>query len=389
MAVKFEAGRLKELPPYLFAQLDRAKEDAVASGVEVIDFGVGDPDLPTPSSIIEKLCQAAGDPANHRYPSYSGTLELRGAVADWYLSRFGVELHAEEEVLILIGSKEGIAHTFWALVDPGDVVLIPDPAYPIYQAQTLLCGGVPHRLPLSKDSDFLPELHSLPSDIAARAKLLVLNYPNNPTGAVAPKAFFQEVVEFARTEGVAVLNDAVYTEISFDGYSPVSLLEAEGAREVAVEFHSLSKTFNMTGWRIGFVSGNREVISSLLRVKQTVDSGVPQAIQYAGIEALTGPQNSVEALRSTYQERRDVLVAGLKRLGWKVEPPRATFYVWAPIPWGGSSLEFAETLVREAGVLVAPGIGFGKHGEGWVRFALTIGRESIEKALPRLGSLSA
>lgn len=384
LSVDFVAARLEGIPPYLFAELDRSKRKAEDSGLELIDFGVGDPDLPTPPSVIDRLCQAARDPANHRYPSYHGMVELRTAVATWYERRFRVNLDPETEVLVLIGAKEGIAHAFWALVNPGDWVLLPDPCFPMYRAQTHLCGGIPHSLPLLRENNWLPDLDSLKGEVAEKAKLLVLNYPNNPTGAVAPLEFFQAAVDFARKYGMAIFNDAVYAEIAFDGYRPVSIFEVEGAKDFALEFYSLSKTYSMTGWRIGFCLGNRDLISALLKVKQNVDSGVPLAIQYAGVEALTGPQESVESLRRTYQERRDLLADGLRELGWEVALPKATFYLWVQTPSGQSSLEFAKSLIERARVLVAPGIGFGEFGEGWVRFALTVGKEKIQEAIRRL-----
>src|SRR3990170_619319 len=312
------AERLKHLPPYLFAEIDKKKREVRARGVDVIDLGIGDPDLPTPPHIIHALQKAAEDPANHRYPSYEGMLAYRQAVADWYAKRFNVRLDPEQEVLTLIGSKEGTAHIPLAFVNPGDIMLVPDPGYPVYAAGTWFAGGEPYFLPLRAERGFLPDLDAVPADVLRRARMLFLNYPNNPTAAVATREFFAEVVAFARRHDVIVCHDAMYSELSFDGYEPPSFLQVPGAKEVGVEFHSCSKTYSMTGWRIGFVVGNREVLAGLGRVKTNVDSGVFQAVQEAGIAALTGPQDYVAQIRVIYGERRDVVVTGLRKLGLPV-----------------------------------------------------------------------
>ncbi|OGL19663.1 MAG: LL-diaminopimelate aminotransferase, partial [Candidatus Rokubacteria bacterium RIFCSPLOWO2_12_FULL_69_21] len=327
------------------------------------------------------------DPANHRYPSYEGMLAYRQAVADWYAKRFNVRLDPEQEVLTLIGSKEGTAHIPLAFVNPGDVVLVPDPGYPVYAAGTWFAGGDVHWMPLRRENGFLPDLDAIPAEVARRAKLMYLNYPNNPTAAVATRDFFARVVAFARRHGILVCHDAMYSELKFDGFEPPSLLEVEGAREVGVEFHSLSKTYSMTGWRLGFCVGNRAAVAGLGAVKTNVDSGVFQAVQIAGIAALTGPQDLAEQYRRTYEARRNIVVAGLKQLGWEVDVPKGTFFVWAPVPGGLDSRSFATRLMEEAGVVVTPGVGFGPSGEGFYRIALTVEQARLAEAMERLKGL--
>ena len=382
------AERLKHLPPYLFAEIDKKKREVRARGVDVIDLGIGDPDLPTPPHIIHALQKAAEDPANHRYPSYEGMLAYRQAVADWYAKRFNVRLDPEQEVLTLIGSKEGTAHIPLAFVNPGDVVLVPDPGYPVYAAGTWFAGGDVHWMPLRRENGFLPDLDAIPAEVARRAKLMYLNYPNNPTAAVATRDFFARVVAFARRHGILVCHDLMYSELKFDGFEPPSLLEVEGAREVGVEFHSLSKTYSMTGWRLGFCVGNRAAVAGLGAVKTNVDSGVFQAVQIAGIAALTGPQDLAEQYRRTYEARRNIVVAGLKQLGWEVDVPKGTFFVWAPVPGGLDSRSFATRLMEEAGVVVTPGVGFGPSGEGFYRIALTVEQARLAEAMERLKRLT-
>jgi LL-diaminopimelate aminotransferase len=338
--------------------------------------------------VIDALQQAATDPENHRYPSYEGLLAFRQAVADWYAKRFGVRLQPDTEVLTLIGSKEGTAHMPLAFVNPGDAVLVPDPGYPVYAAASWFAGAEVHFMPLRRENRFLPDLDAIPPDVARRAKLLYLNYPNNPTAACAPLEFFSRVVAFARRYAVLVCHDAMYSELRFDGYEPPSFLEVEGAREIGVEFHSLSKTYSMTGWRIGFCVGNAQGLAGLLKIKTNVDSGVFQAVQQAGIAALTGPQDLAERYRKTYQERRDVVVRGLSALGWEVEAPKATFFVWAPVPKGLDSRTFATQLLDQVGVVVTPGVGFGPSGEGFYRVALTVPVARLAEAMDRLKSLT-
>jgi LL-diaminopimelate aminotransferase len=379
------ADRLSSLPPYLFARIDAMKAEKARSGADVIDLGVGDPDLPTPPHVVEALCAAARDPANHHYPSYAGMPAFREAVAGWYGRRFGVELDPTTEVLALMGSKDGIAHVPEAFVNPGDVVLAPSPGYPVYRTSTLFAEGVLHELPLGSGNGFLPDLDAVPVDVARRARLLFVNYPNNPTAAVAPASFYDEVVAFAREYDVIVVSDNAYSEIAYDGYRAPSFLETDGARDVGVEMHSLSKTYNMTGWRIGMAVGNAEVLAGLGRVKTNVDSGVFDAVQCAAIAALSGPQDCVAAACRIYEERRDVLVRGLRSLGFDVTAPRATFYVWLPVE---DSMAFASRLLDEAAIVATPGVGFGPHGEGYVRFALTRPVERIREALSRMEALA-
>ncbi len=383
-----KAERLRQLPPYLFAEIDRLKAELVAKGVDVISLGVGDPDLPTPAHIIDKLSETAKDPVNHQYPSYSGMNDFRVSVAKWYGKRFGVDLDPLKEVLTLIGSKEGLAHLPLAFIDPGDLALVPSPAYPVYHIATMFAGGESWFMPLLKKNKFLPDLDAIPADVAQRAKLMFVNYPNNPTGATADRDFYIRVVEFAKKYDIIVCHDAAYTEMSFGDYHPMSFMEVPGARDVGIEFHSLSKTYNMTGWRLGFAVGNSELISGLGQVKSNIDSGAFNAVQWAGIAALEGDQAPVLEMQSIYQERRDILISGLKEAGLDPEVPRATFYVWCPTPPGYTSKEFTSLLLREAGIVTTPGSGFGEPGEGYVRMALTVPKERIREAVDRIRKLN-
>lgn len=383
--VEFQvAHRLTELPPYLFVEIDRKKREAAAHGIDIINLGIGDPDLPTPTPIINALARAARQPVNHRYPESEGLDRFRQAVADWYGRRFGVRLDPAREVLTLIGAKEGIGHLPLAVVNPGDVVLIPDPAYPVYRAATIFAGGEPYLMPLRRENAFLPDLKAIPGSVLRRAKLMFINYPNNPTGATAPLEFYREAVEFARRQNLILAQDNTYSEIAFDGYRPPSLLEVPGAKEVGVEFHSLSKTFNMTGWRIALAVGHSRVIDALRQVKSNLDSGAFQAVQEAGITAL-GLAEEISAKNSeVYQRRRDVLVKGLRKIGLEVESPRATFYVWPRVPEGFTSAEFVAMLIDRAGIVCTPGSGFGTEGEGYARFALTADARRLRDAVGRL-----
>ncbi len=378
------ARRVENLPPYLFVEISRKIAEKKAKGEEVISFAIGDPDIPTPSHIIDRLCQTAQDPANHRYPETEGLPELRQAIANWYKKRFGVSLDADKEVLPLIGSKEGVAHIAWCFIDPGDTALVPDPAYPVFAVSTMLAGGKPYYMPLVAENNFLPDLDTIPAHVLEKAKLLWINYPNNPTGAVADIDFFNKVVKFARQHGLAVCHDAPYTEVAFDGYQPVSFMQAEGAKEVGVEFHSLSKSYNMTGWRIGMVVGSAAMVNALKVLKSNLDSGIPQAIQYAAIEALTGPQNCIEEHNAIYQRRRDLIVDILNSIGLEAKPPKASLYIWAKVPQGYTSAELATDLLEKVGVVVTPGTGYGRYGEGYVRVSLTIPDAGLVKGLSRL-----
>lgn len=378
------ARRLDQLPPYLFAELDRRKKAAIARGMDLISLGIGDPDLPTPSFIIDALDEAARDPKNHQYPLGAGLPEFRQAVAAWYRRRFGVEIDPATEVVALIGSKEGIGHLPLGVLDPGDVALVPSPGYPVYNAGTIFVGAEPYFMPLREENGFHPDLDAIPGEILERAKLLWINSPNNPTSAVMGKAAFSRVVDFARENDLLVGHDAAYSEIYFDDKHPPSFLEVPGAREVGVEFHSLSKTFNMTGWRVGFAVGNREVLAALATVKENLDSGLFNAIQHAGIRALSAPDSVTDDIRKIYQDRRDFLFPELKRMGFEFEVPEASFYFWVKVPKGGSSLEFCSRLLDDAGVVVTPGVGFGAAGEGYFRIAMTVDVPRMKEALARI-----
>jgi LL-diaminopimelate aminotransferase len=379
-----KAKRIKELPPYLFAEIDRRKRAALARGVDLIDLGIGDPDIPSPTPVVEKLMESASRPVNHRYPSSSGMAEFRSAVASWYRTRFNVSLDSEKEVVSLIGSKEGIGNMAVAFVDPGDVVLVSSPCYPVYHIGTSFNGGKNYFLPLKKENQFLPDLDAIPNDVAAQAKLLWINYPNNPPAAVADASFYKRVIEFANKHNIIVCHDAAYTEMGYDGYKPMSFLEVDGAREVGIEFHSLSKTFNMTGWRIGMAVGNPDIVGGLAQAKSNLDSGIFQAVQEAGIEALRLGDAIVEPSRKIYQERRDILVDGLRAVGLECEKPRATFYVWVACPKGLSSADFTAKLLDEAGVVTTPGNGFGDAGEGYVRFTVCVDKERLREVAERI-----
>lgn len=378
------ANRIANLPPYLFAEIDKKIAEKRAAGVDVISLGIGDPVEPTPDNVIEVLRREAGDPANHRYPSYFGMPAFRSAVARWYARRFGLTFNPDTEILTLIGSKEGLAHIAVAYVDPGDVVLVPDPGYPVYNSGTILAGGKPYFMPLTAQNEFIPDLDDIPSDIAKSAKLMFLNYPNNPTSAIVKDGFFEKAVDFAREYDIVVCHDFPYSEITFDGYEAPSFLSTPGAREVGVEFHSLSKTYNMTGWRCGWVLGNERVIEALGRVKSNIDSGVFNAIQYAGIEALEGPQNVITNLRQIYRRRRDIVIESLREIGLVVEPPKATIYIWVPVPEGHTSVSFATLVLEKAGVALPPGSGYGPSGEGYIRISLTVPDEQLREAMERI-----
>ena len=380
------ARRIEQLPPYLFVEISRKIAQKRAEGIDVVTFAIGDPDIPTPSHILDRLQEASQDPPNHRYPESEGLPELRRAVAQWYEERFGVNLDPDKEILPLIGAKEGIGHAALCFIDPGDVALVPDPGYPVYSVGTMFAGGECHWMPLVEENQWLPDLKAIPSEVADKAKALWLNYPNNPTGAIAGEDFFEEVVDFAKRHDVPVLHDAPYTEVAYDDYRPMSFLQAPGAKDVGIEFHSLSKSYNMTGWRIGMAVGNAEMINALMRVKSNLDSGIPQAIQHAAIEALQGPQDCIQEHNRIYQRRRDKVVATLRQIGLEVSVPRASLYVWAKLPPGWKSGAFSALLIEEKAIVVTPGAGYGRYGEGYIRLSLTIADEQMEKGLERLRS---
>jgi LL-diaminopimelate aminotransferase len=379
--------RIKTLPPYLFAKIDEMKEEVKKRGVDIIDLGVGDPDMPTPKHIIKRLQSASEKPENHKYPSYVGMLQYRESVANFYKKRFNVSLNPETEIISLIGSKEGIAHFPYAFIDSGDYALVPEPGYPVYAIATKFAGGEVHYMPLLEKNGFLPDLKEIPEDIAKKAKIMFINYPNNPTGAVANEKFFKDVISFAKKYNVIVVHDAAYTEMYYDGIAPLSFLEVEGAMEVGVELHSLSKTYNMTGWRIGWAAGRKEIVGALGKIKTNIDSGAFQAIQEAAMEALDSSQKCVEDMRQMYQERRDVLISGLKKLGFTVNSPLATFYIWINVPKGYSSADFTALLLKEAGIVTTPGNGFGPSGEGYIRMALTVDKDRLNEAVERIENI--
>jgi LL-diaminopimelate aminotransferase len=376
------ARRIESLPPYLFAELDRRLAAKRAEGVDVISLGVGDPDMPTPEHVVETMRGAVRDPTTHRYPSYYGDADFRRAVAAWYRRRFGVELDAETEIMALIGSKEGIGHIALAILDPGDEALIPDPGYPVYGVSTRLAGATPVPLPMPAERGFLPDLDGVV--VSERTKALWLNFPSNPTAAVAGRSTFDEAVGFARDHDLLLLHDAAYSEITFDGYTAPSALQPPGAKEVALEFGSTSKTYNMTGWRIGWAVGSAEAIRALAVVKTNLDSGQFTAIQRAAVAALEGSDEELDALRETYRRRRDLVVDGLNGLGWALTPPLGSCYVWVPVPKGDTSVGFADRLLDDAGVFVAPGTGYGGRGEGFVRISLTVPDDRLAEAMDRL-----
>ena len=378
------ASRVEKIPPYLFVEISRKIAAKRAEGIEVISFGIGDPDLATPAHVVDTLRDTAGDLPNHRYPESDGLPEFRKATADWYQRRFGISLDPDSEVISLIGAKEGIGHAALCFIEPGDIALVPDPGYPVYSVGTWFAGGECHWMPLKEENGWLPDLDAIPEDVARHAKVMWLNYPNNPTGAVADRGYFEKVVDFAKAYDIAVMHDACYTDVTFDGYRHPSFLEVPGAMDVGVEFHSLSKTYNMTGWRLGMAVGNAEMMNALLIVKSNLDSGVPQAIQYMGIEALNTSDEWIDERNAVYQRRRDKVLDALASIGLETDPPKASLYVWARIPDGYTSGEFAEALLDQCDIVVTPGAGYGPSGEGYIRFSLTIDDEQLEEGLDRI-----
>lgn len=382
------ADRVSTLPPYLFAEIDRVKAEVAARGVDIISLGIGDPDLPTPDFIVEALARSAAKPVNHRYPSYVGMLEFRTTVADWYKRRFGVDLDPKTEVVSLIGSKEGIAHFPFAFINPGDLALVCQPSYPVYKVAVSFAGGVVEELPLTKENDFLPDLDAISDESWDKAKMIFVNYPNNPTAASAGRDFYERLVNRARETGTIVVHDAAYTEIYYDDNDkPLSILEIPGAKDVAIEFHSLSKTYNMTGWRIGMAVGNPDLVHGLGKIKENVDSGIFQAVQEASIAAIENGDPHTEKFRQIYRERRDAMSEALKKAGIKHNLPKASFYLWCETPGGLSSQEFVTNLLQKTGVVVTPGNGFGAPGEGYFRISLTVDTARLEEAVQRIVNL--
>ncbi|WP_017652917.1 pyridoxal phosphate-dependent aminotransferase [Fortiea contorta] len=379
------AKRLEKIPPYLFAELNRKQNELVTQGVDIINLAVGDPDQPTPNDILQAMHGAIDDASTHNYPPYQGTQEFREAAAKWMEHRFGVtQLNPNTEIVCSIGSKEAIHNTFLAFVEAGDYTLIPDPGYPVYRTATLFAGGEPYMMPLNAENSFLPDLNTIPEAVARRAKLLWINYPNNPTGAIATLEFFEELVAFCKQYDILLCHDHAYSEMAYDGYKPPSVLQVPDAKDVAIEFHSLSKSCNMTGWRVGFVAGNSIGIQGLTQVKSNVDSGIFKAIQRAAIAAYRTSPAELASVVSIYQNRRDIIVQGLQSLGWKITPPKATLYIWVPVPPGYSSTEFVTLLLDKCGILVPPGNGYGAAGEGFFRIALTVPDQRMHEAIRRL-----
>ena len=378
--------RLGKLAPYPFVEISRIIAEKRAAGEDVVTFGIGDPDIPTPPHIIDRLVETSRVSANHRYPETDGLPQLRRAIAQWYESRFNVKLDPDKEVLPLIGAKEGVGHVAFAFLDPGDVALVPDPAYPVYAVGTMFAGAESYKMPLQEENGWLPDLDAIPPEVAGDARLMWLNYPNNPTGAVATREYLARAIEFGRNYDVPVFHDAAYSEVVFDGYRAPSFMELDGAKDVGLEFHSLSKCFNMTGWRIGMAVGNAEMVQALFQIKANLDSGIPQAIQEMAIAALTGPQDPITENNVIYQRRRDKLMAALTQLGLRVIPPKAGLYVWARVPEGNTSAEFVQRLLEERTIVVTPGSSYGQYGEGYVRFSLTTPDEMVDKGIERLST---
>ena len=380
------AKRVESLPPYLFAEIDKKRQAAIARGVDIINMGIGDPDQPTFKNITDEMHKAIDDPSTHNYPPYHGTKEFREATVKWFEKRFGQRFNADIECVSLIGSKEALHNCIFATIDQGDIALLPDPAYPVYKSSTILSGGKPYITPLTERNNWLPDLTKIPNDIAQKANIIMVGYPNNPTGAIAPIEFYDEVIAFAKKYDIIVLSDNAYSEMTFDGYVAPSIFQAKGAKDVAMEFQSLSKTYNMTGWRIGFAIGNEKIIKALSTVKTNIDSGVFKAIQRAGIAAFETPKNVMEKNVSIYKERRDVALNGLKELGWNIkEPIKGTFYLWLPIPpTFKNSTDFASAMLDKCGIVVPPGSGYGESGEGYFRIALTIDKKRIQEGIARM-----
>ena len=380
------SSRVKDVPPYLFVQISQKIAQKRSQGADVISFGIGDPDIPTPDPVIDALCKAAYETPNHRYPETDGLPAFREAVANWYKDRFQVDLDPDKEVLPLIGAKEGIGHASLCFINPGDVALIPDPGYPVYSVGTLFAGGKSHSLPLYEKNGWLPELASIPEQVAIKSKVMWINYPNNPTGAVASFEYFKDVVNFAKKNNIIVMHDACYTDVAYDNFRPISFLEIEGAKDIGIEFHSLSKTYNMTGWRVGMVVGNQELINSLMIIKSNLDSGVPQAVQIMGIEAMRLPQGYLDERNAVYAARRDKIVNTLNSIGLEVEKPKASLYVWAKVPEGYTSGEFSERVLEDTDIVLMAGRGYGEYGEGYVRLSVTINNSDLDRGLERLSN---
>lgn len=376
--------RLEKIPPYLFAEIDRKIDEARAKGIDIISLGIGDPDSPTIEPVIKEMHLAIENPKNHDYPPYNGTLDFRIASKNWMQKRFGVELDENKEVLANIGSKEAIAHVFFAFVDKGDYTLIPDPGYPVYKNATIFAGGTPYEMPLLEENGFLPDFDKIPEEIARKSKLMFLNYPNNPTGAVCDLEFLQKAVDFCKKYDILLCHDMAYSEMTYNGYVAPSVLQTKGGKDVAIEFFSHSKSYNMTGWRVGFVAGNETAIKALGTIKNNIDSGTFKAIQQAAIKAYDVEKSQLEELNNMYQKRAEIALEALKELGWDVKPAKATFYIWLPVPKGYTSESFVTEMLEKAHVVVPAGNGYGKYGEGYFRIALTKDEETLKKAFQQI-----
>lgn len=379
------SNRLKAIPPYVFAEIDKKRQAAVARGVDVINLGIGDPDQPTPKHIVDAMHKAIDNPANHKYPPFGGTKEYKEAAVAWCKNRFGIDIDAGNEITSLIGSKEGIHNLIMSYVDPGDYVLIPDPAYPVYRSSTVMAGGTPHFMPLTPENDFIADLDAIPPAVAEKAKLMFLNYPGNPTAGVCDLAHFEKAVAFAKKYDILLCHDLAYSEMTFDGYVAPSIFEVKGAKDIAIELHSLSKTYNMTGWRIGYAIGNAGAVKALAQLKSNIDTDIFRAIQMAAIAAFEGPRDHIDACNKLYVERRDIAVQNFAKLGWKVKPTKATFYMWLPVPKGMTSAEFSTVMLDEAGIVVPPGTAYGPVcGEGFFRMSLCTDKVRLQEAFDRM-----
>lgn len=380
--------RLKSIPPYVFAEIDKKRQAAIAAGVDVINLGIGDPDQPTPRHIVEAMHDALENPANHHYPPFGGTKEFKEAIATWCKKRFGFEVDPVNEITSLIGSKEGLHNTIMAFIDKGDINIIPDPAYPVYRTSTILAGGEPYNMPLTPENNFIPDLDAIPEAVLKKAKLLMFNYPNNPTAGIADMAFFEKAVAFAKKHNILLCHDLAYSEMTFDGYKAPSILQVKGAKDICIELHSLSKTYNMTGWRIGFAVGNAEAIKSIAKIKSNIDTDIFKPIQLAAIAGLTGPTDHIDFCNKLYIERRDLAVERLTELGWPVKPIKATFYMWLPVPPGMTSADFATLMLDKAGIVVPPGTAYGPQGEGFIRMSLCLDKARMAEAFDRMAKHS-
>jgi LL-diaminopimelate aminotransferase len=380
--------RLKSITPYIFAEMDKKRQAVIASGVDVINLGIGDPDQPTPRHIVDAAHEALEKPINHHYPPFGGTKEYKAAACAWLKKRFDIDINADTEITSMIGTKEGLHHTIMAFVDKGDINIIPDPAYPVYRTSTILAGGEPYFMPLTPENNFIPDLDAIPADVLKKAKLLMFNYPNNPTGAVADLAFFEKAVAFCKKHDILLCHDQAYSEMTYDGFKAPSILQVKGAKDIAIELHSLSKSYNMTGWRIGFAVGNSEAIKAIAKIKSNVDTDIFRVVQFAAIAGFEGPTDHIQFCNKLYVERRDLAVEKLNQLGWNIKPIKGTFYIWLPTPPGLSSADFSTLMLEKAGISVPPGTAYGPNGEGFVRMSLAVDTARLAEAFERMAKHS-